>query len=277
MDIFSTIDYRAFLRAYYELQKQQNPHFSFRFFARLAGLASSGYLKMVMEGERNLSPAFIGKFSKALKLNKKEATYFEALVLFNQATSDAERDLYFERLSALKPKSKLTGLQKDQLGYFTKKHYVVIREMIALPDFQEDPAWIGKRLSPPIKPKEVEEALQALLRLGLIQRDENGKWVQADAALSTDAEVDSIEVFNFHRSMLNDAKEAMLHIPPAERDITALTIPIPRASLPEVKKKIQEFRESLVQYINAGDSHYDEVFQLNIQLFPVTGPGSGKR
>lgn len=277
MDLFSTMDYRAYLKDYYAAQKGNNPHFSFRFFARLAGFTSPGYLKMVMDGERNLSPASIGKCVKALKLSMKEASYFEALVLFNQASGDEERDHYFERLSALRPTTRLTGLQKDQLGYFTQKHYVVIREMIALPDFEEDPAWIAKRMNPPIKPKEAEEALQALERLGLIKRDPTGKLVQVDTSLRTDPEVNSIHVFHFHRGMLNDAKEAMLTVPAAGRDITALTIPIPKASLPTIKKRIQEFRESIVHYVNEGDQNFDEVYQLNIQLFPVTRIVGGKR
>lgn len=270
MTVFDYIDYRLFLKDKLAELKENNSRFSFRLFARLAGLSSPGYLKMVMDGERNLSPTSINQFAKGLKLGKKEAMYFEALVLFKQAKSEAERDMYLERLSALKPQPKLMGISKDQFEYFTHHYYVVIREMVALPDFKEDEEWIASHMSTPIKAKEAREAIDTLLRLGLVHRDEDGKLVQADGSLTTEPEVASVEVFNFHRNMLNEAKAAMIHLSPESRDITSLTIPIPKDFLPEIKHKIQELRETIIHTINNGPPHYHEVYQINIQLFPVT-------
>lgn len=270
MELFSYLDYRLYLKDRYAEEKKQRRHFSFRYFARIAGLSSSGYLKMVMDGQRNLSPTSINQFTRALKLSKHEAAFFEALVLFNQAKTDQERDLYFERLVSLKQPVKLTGLAKDQYEYFSQKQFVIIREMVALPGFREDPEWIAKRLRPPIKPQEAEYALQVLLRLGLLKRDPEGKLVQADSSLTTPAEVTSLEVCQFHQSMLNDAKEAMFRVPPELRDITSVTVPIPQASLKEIKDRIKNFREEIISVLNKGGTGYDEVYQMNIQLFPVT-------
>ncbi len=269
-DLFSYFDYRQYLKDRYEAEKIRTKHFSFRYFARVAGLSSSGYLKMVMDGSRNLSPTSINQFSKALKFNKKQAAYFEALVLFNQAKSDRERDNYFDRLSALRPAVQLKGLEKDQYEYFTKKHFVFLREMVALPHFQEDAAWIAKQFRPALKTKDVEHSLEVLLHLGLLGRDSNGELVHSDASITKPAEVDSVEVYNFHQDMLNEAKLAMLTAEPSRRDITSLTIPIPKKSLMEIKQRIKNFREELIDYVNKGSEEYHDVYQLNLQLFPVT-------
>ena len=270
MDLFSYIDYRRYLRDRYAEEKGKNRHFSFRFFARVAGLSSPGFLKMVMDGERNLTPESVNQFTQALKFSKKEAAYFEALVFFNQAKLDRERDLYFERLQALRPPVQLKGLEKDQYEYFTQAHFVVLREMAALPDFKEDPEAIAAQLRPPVKPKDVEHAFGVLLRLNLLKRDGTGKLVHTNASLTTPAEVESVEVYRFHQAMLNEAKRSMLETPPALRDITSLTIPIPKASLPALKERIKNFREEIIDLINKGNADYHEVYQLNIQLFPVT-------
>lgn len=270
MDLFHYIDYRQYLQDRYAEEKAKNRHFSFRFFARVAGISSPGFLKMVMDGDRNLTPESVNQFTKALKFSKKEAAYFEALVFFNQAKSDRERDLYFERLQALRPPTQLKGLEKDQYEYFTQAHFVILREMVALPDFKEDHAAIAAHLRPPIKPKEVEHALDVLLRLGLLKRDETGKLAHSDASLTTPAEVESAEVYRFHQTMLNEAKRAMLETPAPLRDITSLTIPIPKAALPALKERIRDFREEILDVINKGSADYHEVYQLNIQLFPVT-------
>lgn len=275
INLFSYMDYRQYLKDRYIDEKAAKKHFSFRYFSRIAGFGSAGYLKMVMNGDRNLSAASINQFARALKFSKRETAYFEALVLFNQASTDQERDLYFERLSSLKPPVKLQGIEKDQYEYFSQKYFVVIREMVALPNFKEDPKWIAKNVKPSIKPKEAAHAVEVLLRLGLLKRDDSGKLVQSDASLTTPAEVNSMEVYNFHQSMLNEAKKTMLTISPELRDITSLTIPIPKESLKEIKERIKSFREEIIDFINKGPQNYHEVYQLNAQLFPITKTQKG--
>ncbi len=270
MDPYRYLDFRLYLKDLLRAEKERNKVFSFRYFSRVAGFSSPSYLKMVMDGQRNLSPSSIHQFAKAFKLGRRETAYFEALVLFNQAKTEKEKDLYFERLSALRPTANLRGLEKDQYEYYTQKHFVIIREMVALPHFSNDPEWIAQRLNPPIKAKEVEHALGVLIRLGLLKRDEHGKLAQCDASVTTPPEVVSIEVMQFHKAMINDAKEALFAVAPNKRDISALTVPIPLKSMPILKQKLQAFREELLAFINKGDQNFDEVYQFNIQLFPVT-------
>ena len=102
MDIFAFSDYREYLKAYYAEQKSKKPQFSYRFFARLAGLGSASYLRMVIDGERNISPVTINKFARAIKLSKEERIYFETLVLYTQTKSDSEKEYYFDLMSDLK-------------------------------------------------------------------------------------------------------------------------------------------------------------------------------
>lgn len=270
MNIYTYLDFRKYLKDKLAQQKAEHRYFSYRYFARVAGLSSPSYLKMVMDGKRNLTPTTIHQFAKAFKLAKKETDYFEALVLFNQAKAEKEKELYFERLAALRPTTALTGLDKDQYEYFTQPHFVVIREMVALPHFQEDPRWIAARLRRKVKGRDVEHALHVLKRLGLIVRNDDGRLVQSDAAVTTPPEVTSFELVKFQRIMLDDAKEALLNVPQARRDISTVTVPIPLSSLPKIKQRIQAFREEILDFINQGDDQYDAVYQLNLQLFPLT-------
>ena len=85
LEIYDYSDYRQFLKDYYESHKAVNPNFSFRYLAQKAGINSSGYYKLVIDGKRNLTRATILKTCAALKLDDREAEYFENLVLFNHA------------------------------------------------------------------------------------------------------------------------------------------------------------------------------------------------
>ena len=78
--IYAYLDYRNFLKDLFAFKKQESASFSFRNFSRLAGLKSSNFLKLVMDGKRNLSPQSIHQVAKAFKLSKGEADFFETLV-----------------------------------------------------------------------------------------------------------------------------------------------------------------------------------------------------
>lgn len=270
LEPYNYMDYRVYLKELLAEFKANTRYFSFRYFARVAGFSSPSYLKMVIDGSRNLTPSSIQQVAKAFKFGKRDAAYFEALVLFNQARTEKEKELYLERLSVLKPREQLRGIEKDQFEYYTNKFFVMLREMVALPHFQEDPQWIAQHVYAAVKPKDVEHALGVLLRLGLLTRNADGKLAQADASLTTPSEVQSLELMQYHRSMLDDAKESLHTVEADLRDVTSLTIPIPHAAVNEIKRRIQNFREEILDYINKGSQDFCDVYQLNMQLFPLT-------
>jgi len=270
MQLFSYMDYRQFLQDYYEKRKSENPSFSFRMFSRMAGLGGDTYLRMVMKGLRNLSPSSIRKFTHALKLNCKEEEYFENLVLFNQAKTERDRDVYFDRLIQIKPLPKLQGIEKDQLEYLKNKNYVVIREMVALPHFQEDPEWIASNFRPPLKPREVTKTIEALIRLELLKRDEDGKLKHSKTMLATLPQDYSLEIYNYHRSIISEAKDKVLNSKPDLREVVSITVPAHKESILAIKKALKEVQEKIMHYASEQNVNYDDVYQINFQLYPLT-------
>src|SRR5262245_22853739 len=167
-------DFRAYLRAMIEYLKSTRPQFSYRYFSRLAGFSSPNFLKLVSEGKRNISPQSIAKFARGLGLDQREQEVFETLVLLGQAETDAERNRYYARLRRRASTSAAARLEDAQFKVYSLWYALPIREMLLLPDFQEDPNWIGRRLRPQVRPSEVKTALLLLEQVGLIVRDETG-------------------------------------------------------------------------------------------------------
>lgn len=271
VNIFNFTDYREYLRVYYNGMKDTRRYFSYRYFSRLAGLGGKNYFQMVMQGKRNLSLSSISKFTKALKLSKKESAYFEAMVLYNQAENELEKDRYFTELIGLRPQTQLEGLTQDQFEYLTNSLYVMIRELSAMPEFQEDTKWIAQNLRTPTKPSEIRQALEVLKRLQLLVLDPStGKLKHSGKTLITPEHGESLEMLNYHRQVLNQTKEALMNIPFEQRDISSMTIPIPSSLIPAVKEVIGKAREQIAHLVNQSNRDYHEVFQINVQFFPVT-------
>ncbi|MBX7149578.1 TIGR02147 family protein [bacterium] len=270
VNIYSYVDYRLYLKAMREHLKSTTAHFSDRYFAALAGLGSSSYFRMVLEGKRNLKSITATKFAQGLKLNKKETRYFELMVLFNQAKTEALRDQYFAEMMALAPKIRAQGIQNDQLEYVKNSLYVIIREMSILPHFKDDPVWIAENLYKNVKSAQVAEALALLERLGLVTRDQDGRLRHTHKALESPPDTTASEYISYHRQALTDAKEAITYAPYMLWDASSKTIVVSKNKIPQVMKRLREFQDELDILLQEDPATCDEVFQINMQLFPVT-------
>jgi uncharacterized protein (TIGR02147 family) len=109
--IYHYRDYRQALADFYHMRKQDSSAYSYASFSLKAGLASPNYLKLVMDGKRDLTVANIHTFAKALDLRGSDVEYFEALVLENQSDSTLERKYYSRRLHSIKRLSSMNTVR----------------------------------------------------------------------------------------------------------------------------------------------------------------------
>lgn len=267
VDVFRFRDYREFLAAFYAHAKAAGS--SYRGFARAAGLGAPNYLKLVIDGKRNLSKEMAGRFAAACRLNAESTEYFELLVAFNQADTDAERNVLHERLSRFARFRSAQRLDVAQHEYHSSWFIPVVRELVSCPGFNEDAAWIAAQLQPAISEKEALHALDVLERLGLLERGENGQLVQASRAVTTGQQASGLHIRNYHAEVLQRAVRAMHELPAEERYISALTLSGSAATWAEVMRRVIAFRQELVALCDA-DPAPSRVIQLNLQLFPLT-------
>lgn len=270
VNIFNYIDYRDYLKAYYSANKRSNSKFSYQYFSKRAGVKSPNFLCLIINGERNLSHENIVGFAKAIGMGREERNYFEALVLFNQAKTSEAKRYYLGLLSGLKKGRPGTELTAEQYEYLSNWYYPVIRELVTVPDFSEEPEWIAKRLRNKIGVKQVREALETLLKLGLLKRDEAGRLAQAETCLTTGDDVAQTASYQFHKQMLGLAQEILESVSGREREISSVTAAVSKEQYREIKNMIREFRNKVVNYINDTQATPDEVFQINLQMLPMT-------
>ena len=267
-DVLQYTNYRVFLHDYYAYKKSTSAVFSLRFFAAKAGLSSHAHLKLVMDGKRNITKNTVVKIIQGLNLVDERATYFENLVFFNQAKTDKEKAFYYGKLVKSTPGSRLHKMDQAHFRIFTEWYHSVIREMVELRGFNPAPEWISRRLGGTITPAQAAESLNLLSSLGLISRKANG-YSQAQSLITTDDEVSDLLVKQYHRQMLDQAKDSMENVPAEKRDISAVTFAIQRKDFPALKKHLQLMRKELLDFSSESGTGED-VVQVNIQLFPLT-------
>lgn len=269
-EVFSHLDYRLFLKELVAALKAQRPEFTMRYFAEKAGFGSPSYLKMVIDGKRQLTEKSMDQFCAALLISGREKKYFTTLVKYNQETHPDQKNRLFDELTQLRPRKTLTPIVKNQIKYLTHHHYACIREMVLLKDFQENAKWLASRCLPRITPQEARDAIQTLLDLGFLKRDENGRLIQSEPVVGTQAQTEFVEAFNFHDAVLSKARQCLSQSKQEERHFEALTIPVTPQLYTTIRNKIQKLIEESLDEVNHSKNDFNDVYQLNVQLFPVT-------
>jgi uncharacterized protein (TIGR02147 family) len=269
IDVFRYLDYRGFLADMYATQKQRG--LSYRSFARRAGLGAPNYLKLVIDGQRNLTPAMAQRFAEASGLGAEASAYFCELVAFCQARGAAQKALHHQRLLSFRRYREAHKLEGAQADYHSAWYLPAIRELVSRDGFRDDPSWIAAQLVPPIKPSEAKQALATLLRLGLIERDAQRRLRQTSAVVTTGPETQGLHIATYHAEMAKRAIAAIDLVPAAQRDISALTLCVGPTGLARLKQRIQTFRRELLELAES-ETERCQVVQLNFQLFPLSAP-----
>jgi uncharacterized protein (TIGR02147 family) len=272
-DIFNYSDYRAFLKDYFAFKKAESRRFTFSLFAAMTGFASPSFLKLVMENKKNLTKPSVLKIARGLRLRKNPAQYFEDLVFFNQAATLEDKSYFLERINEYRRKNRPEKLLPGEYDYLGKWYHCVIREMVDLAGFTEDPRWIAEKLVHTVKTEDITGSLKFLEEKGFLGRDESGRLVKKDKTIAT-GDIGQQEMLNtivraFHLTMVRFAEESIQNQPKAVRNTSNTTISLSAAGYEIATKRIEQLRMELLE-IAKFDDNADRIYQLNINLFPFT-------
>jgi uncharacterized protein (TIGR02147 family) len=268
-EVYKYIDFRRYLADYYDEKKKHQRYFSYRFFARQAGIKSPVFLKQVIDGKRNLTLPMIEKFNNALKHNKRESIFFKKKARFNKNTDPPEKQEHYSVLLSMMDYVQERQLSADQYRYFETWYTSVIRELICIHDFQDDYEKIAQAVYPRITMTEAKKAVQLLVRLKLVIKQRDGKYRQTDAAIISRDDMVAFARRSFNSEMILRAREANEALPPSERDVSGITMGISRICYEVLQAEIAAFKERVKTIVNQ-DEHCTRVYQLNLQLFPVS-------
>lgn len=231
---------KEWLLGEFKRRKATNAAYSLRSFSR-AVKVSPGRLSEYLGGKRPLTQKMARKI--ALELG----------VLPNSAPAAAATAQPYQPLE-----SEVFAAVADW------QHYAIL-SLAETKGFRTDEKWIARRLG--ISPLEARDSIARLVRLGLAEL-KAGKLVPTKKNLSTSHDVASAALRKSHAQSLSQAIATLEEVPVELRDITSITMAIDTRKLGLAKDAIKDFRRRLSQLLEAGEA--DEVYNLNIQLVPVT-------
>lgn len=272
--IFEYLDYREFLKDYYNAKKEANPAFSLRIFSDKIGFKAKDFISRVMNGDKNLSSQSIPKVASGLRLGKHETEFFIALVKFNQAETTEERNGAFEEMQAVLKVVRFAEKQHllGHAQYMVYSHWrhLTIRSLIGMYGFDGDYEALARRVHPRITAEEAKASVKLLEDCMLIKKGKNGKYVLTENAITTGDRTSKLALRGFHQDCLKLAADSIDRDPPGTRHISGLTLGISQEGYERIVERINAFRKEIA-LIAEEDENSDKVFQLQFALFPVGG------
>jgi uncharacterized protein (TIGR02147 family) len=265
--VFDYLDYRRFLGDWFSARRIADARFSIRSFTLKAGmpLSNSSFFSKVIAGGRNLTADLRVKLAKAMKLPAADAAYFDLLVQFNQS-KDADGRQHFYSALARHRRSKARIIDKEGFEYYADWRHGILRAFFGLDQKKSNPATIGAEIFPKLGPKEVEDSIRLLLRLGLIVRTANG-YAPKEKHIATARENKDFTGKVRIPVMLDLAKDVFQHVPAADREFGTMTMYISRQGYQNVQERLKAFRQELKALVDA-DQDEDRIYTFNFQLFP---------
>jgi uncharacterized protein (TIGR02147 family) len=266
--LFEYSDYRVFLKDYFAEKKRTQRGWSLAVWARKLSLKSPSTLLMILQGTRNPGPELTAGLVRYFGFTPKEADFFGTLVQLAKHQGDTGMSvLLMERLSRDAAGGKFTFLDHDTFSAISRWYYYAIRELVQLPGFRENPYWIARNLKFTVSTKEVKEAIQRLLKLGLLTRGPRGKLIPAHGNLNTASDFASEGLKRFHEETLENAKQSLRKIAPSEREIQGSTFAIRRKDLPKAKELIRKFQDEFCSLLERTDG--DALYHIELAFYPL--------
>lgn len=239
-----------YLKSILEKRQQRNPKYSLRAYARDLGI-SPGACSDFIRGHRVPGFKLSQRIAVALELSEKEAG---ELLSLTQQHRNTKSFLHAGH-----------ELQDEEFSLIANREHFAILNLMKTSNYKFSIASASERLG--FSESTIKNALDRLILLNLVVK-KNGNFYPTHRTLTTTHDIPSEAIKEYHKQNILHALDSLFTDPPSVRDITNITTATNPANIEKAKVLIRSFRRKLAKLLESGEA--TEVYQLNIQLTPVT-------
>lgn len=187
--------------------------------------------------------------------------------LFNELNFKLDQIQRISSKNLKESKSNEKKLIKDDLFLISDWYYFAILDLFSTEGFRQDKRWMAKRLD--LSTSEFNSAFQQLIDKGHIVLDGEEFRVKTQSTSWVNNRRTSLEKKRYQKKILKQATQSIEKFDFSKRESSTLTLPANSYLIPEIKIQIQNFKNELRRLIES-EGNYDEVYQVSINIFPLT-------
>ena len=250
-----------------ELKRKKNLNYSNNAIARDIGVSSS-FFSVLINGRKKIPTKLIVKLFSLLEIDDFTQTEILRGILSEKYQGTIFQNLVKE-IDSKNPSAFLSVLRSD--SHILQKWYILpVLEYLSCEPKRQEFDYIAQMLS--ISPLDVEEAFLILEGEDLIVKNEQGFYYKTEPYTRVPTTQSENAIRHFHSQMIHKSVEHLDNFTDLEsfknRLITGITVATNPGNIEGVKQFLEKALHDAGLSLSQGDCK--EVYQLNIQLFPLT-------
>lgn len=278
-DLSDFMDYRLYLRDFYNFKRritaQDLRPYSYAIFASAADIKSPNYLKLVIDGQRNLSDGMAEKFARAAGLNRNSTEEFIALVRYTQAQDPVERSQYLKSLSDIRVQSKMNSGEINAKTWDSIPGWVswMILQLVEIRALNLEPSNIARILNGKVNADAVRKAIDGLIASNLLERDPVTMGLKKTRHLmESPREMPPDMIRKLQTELILLGLDSLFKDSTKEREFGTLTLSLTRDEFEKLKFEMKHLRKRWQrEYTDHPPTGKPErLYQFNVQLFPLS-------
>jgi uncharacterized protein (TIGR02147 family) len=268
-NIYRYDDFRAFLKAAFAQRKEADEDYSYRKFAKDAGIANPGYLLDVILGKRTLSDNALSKTATAFELNEAESEFFRLLVDFGQAKQDAKRQKIYQEILYRRNRSRFARLSPSLVKYYQDFHYPLVYSALHAFDFRGDYEKFGGVFDPAIAPGSLKKYVRDLCEWKLVEQGPDGRYTVTEDFVEPPETMGAL-VRRLNREWILQAAESLFRHGPDDRHVSTLLLSVSDGTRKRIRSEVEAFRRQILDLVAQDQDAPSGLMQLSLQYFPKT-------
>jgi len=248
----------------YHRLKQRNSGFSLRAYSRRIGIPSSA-LSEILSGKRKVTRRVAEKILSKLAIDPLEARKLttQIPIIHHKKAKSTPKN----------PGKDFVELPMDQYLTISEWYYFAILSLSEVEEFDGTPEWISARLG--IRKNDAASAIERLIRLKLLERDDKGKVKSTGEQLTT-GDIPSAAYVRAHSQNLDLAQRSLDTDPSDLKDFSSMTMTIDPKKIGLARERILQFRREICAFMESSGPKL-EVYRMNVQLYPLSKPMSAAK
>jgi uncharacterized protein (TIGR02147 family) len=235
------------------------------------------YWSKILRGKKPLPPPLIPKIAKVLGLDTLQLAHLQRSILATIERTELTplTGVRTSRKGKRSPTQDYRNMTRDELWIIEEWFYIPILNLCTVSGFQATVATLAERLG--LQPAQVSDAVIRMKHLGYLQASGNGVLSRTSEKIRFPTGRSLASVRRYHDRMIQKARENLRQASDeafASRSITSVCFAGSSAKLNEARVIMEEAMYRVANLM-ADSADTDEVYQMNLQIFPLTRPCPG--
>jgi len=236
-DIFDYTDYRKFLNDLYQARKATNRAMSYRYIAQKAGFNSPSFFGKILAGDTRFSHQSLMRLCEVFQLAGQEVEYFELLVNFEWARTEADKRHFFQRMQGLRRRAgRIASNDLESEWYLSP-----VLALCELGLFQGDFQKLSQLVTPSITVQETRLAIETLMVFGRLVKEPSGRYV-----VVAKPSPERIEPPSTVSEALGEPESVF-----GASEVSTFVSDLPETTPDDMRRKILDLKDELKRLVNA--------------------------